>query len=245
MTEQEWCNSASPDLLLNWLADSDRNRRKFLLFIGANCRLVAELLGEKHHALLEAWDCVADGILLFDECWKMFIASGQIEPMGALEAAAGKVLNSALGHLLANSFPGQFERSRLRGPTEHPPSLAALDWHDIRHAATLSLRAWSVLHPSSSEKQILAERKAQCDLLRELCGNPFRPVRLESEWLSWRDRTPVKVARSIYEERRFRDLPVLADALEEAGCQQEELLRHCRQGGEHVRGCWAVDTILG
>ena len=53
------------------------------------------------------------------------------------------------------------------------------------------------------------------------------------------------MARSIYEGRRFGDLPVLADALEEAGCHDEDILEHCRTGGEHVRGCWVVESLLG
>ena len=88
-------------------------------------------------------------------------------------------------------------------------------------------------------------RQEAARLLHEILGNPFRPVQVDPAWLAWRDGAAVKVAKSIYEERKFRDLPVLADALEEAGCGQEELLGHCRQVGGHVRGCWAVDLILG
>ena len=52
------------------------------------------------------------------------------------------------------------------------------------------------------------------------------------------------LAQSIYDDRRFADLPNLADALEELGCTNHEIARHCRQQGEHVRGCWAVDLLL-
>jgi hypothetical protein len=54
----------------------------------------------------------------------------------------------------------------------------------------------------------------------------------------------VKPARCIYSERRFADLPGLADALEEAGCTNEDVLAHCRQPGEHARGCWVLDLML-
>ena len=53
------------------------------------------------------------------------------------------------------------------------------------------------------------------------------------------------IAQAIYEEGRFSDMPVLADALEEAGCDDAELLSHCREPGEHVRGCWVIDLLLG
>jgi hypothetical protein len=74
--------------------------------------------------------------------------------------------------------------------------------------------------------------------------NPFRPVVLDPVWITCNGGTVVKVAQAIYDERRFHDLPVLADALEEAGCHNAEILGHLRGGGEHVRGCWAVDLLL-
>ncbi|HWG44995.1 MAG TPA: hypothetical protein VN688_19655 [Gemmataceae bacterium] len=90
-----------------------------------------------------------------------------------------------------------------------------------------------------------AEYRVQCELVRELFGNPFRPEILNPAWLRWHDRCVVKMAQAIYEDRRFDELPILADALEEAGCDNDEILWHCREPGEHARGCWLVDAILG
>jgi hypothetical protein len=92
----------------------------------------------------------------------------------------------------------------------------------------------------SDEAAFRAERAAQCALLRCLFGNPFRPVAFGP---AWRTPTTTAIARSIYEERRFGELPVLTDALE-AGCTDAEVLGHCRSGGEHAKGCWVVDLIL-
>jgi hypothetical protein len=80
------------------------------------------------------------------------------------------------------------------------------------------------------------------DLLREVLGNPLRPPAADPAWL-----TPVvlAVAGAAYEERRFADLPVLGDALEDAGCDHADLLGHLRGPGPHVRGCWALDLLLG
>ena len=64
-------------------------------------------------------------------------------------------------------------------------------------------------------------------------------------WLRWNDATVVRLAQRIYYERRFADLPILADALEEAGCTNADILDHCRRPGPHVRGCWVVDLVLG
>jgi hypothetical protein len=84
-----------------------------------------------------------------------------------------------------------------------------------------------------------------CGLLREIFVNPFRPVAVDPSWLRWHDGTVAKVATTIYEERAFDRLPVLADALEEAGCRNADILNHCRQPGPHVRGCWVVDLLTG
>ncbi len=83
-------------------------------------------------------------------------------------------------------------------------------------------------------------------LLRDIAGNLFRPQPvIDSSWLSWNDRIIPKLAQAIYDDRAFDRLPILADALEEAGCTNADILNHCRQPGEHVRGCWVVDLLLG
>ena len=65
-------------------------------------------------------------------------------------------------------------------------------------------------------------------------------------WLAWNDGTVVKLAQAIYDDRAFDRLPILADALEDAGCQDADILGHCRQqGAVHVRGCWVVDLLTG
>ena len=87
-----------------------------------------------------------------------------------------------------------------------------------------------------------AERAAHLELVRCVFGDTLRPVAFDPAW-----RTPaaVALARTAYEERRFQELPLLADALEEAGCTDEAILEHCCNPGPHIRGCWAVDLVLG
>jgi hypothetical protein len=81
-----------------------------------------------------------------------------------------------------------------------------------------------------------------CSLLRDIFGNPFRPMTFSPEW---RTRTVVTLARAAYESRDFSLMPILADALQDAGCDSEDVLNHCRAPGPHVRGCWVVDLVLG
>jgi hypothetical protein len=89
------------------------------------------------------------------------------------------------------------------------------------------------------------EWKRQAALLRDIFGNPFRPLAINPAWLAWNDGTVPRIAQAIYDERAFDRMPVLADALEDAGCTEPYILDHCRQPGEHVRGCWVVDLLLG
>ena len=84
----------------------------------------------------------------------------------------------------------------------------------------------------------------RADLVRDVFGNPFRPVAVDPAWVAWNDGTVARLARAVYDERAFDRLPVLADALEEAGCTDPEILTHCRTPGTHVRGCWLLDLLL-
>ncbi|HEY1192447.1 MAG TPA: hypothetical protein VGE74_32790 [Gemmata sp.] len=87
-----------------------------------------------------------------------------------------------------------------------------------------------------------AEELAQTELLRDIFGNPFRPVTFLPEW---RTGTAVALALQVYESRDFSAMPILADALQDAGCDSADILDHCRGPGPHVRGCWVVDLVLG
>jgi hypothetical protein len=84
---------------------------------------------------------------------------------------------------------------------------------------------------------------AKAALFRDVFA--FRPARIDSRWLAWNGGTVLKMARTVYDMRRFEDVPILADALEEAGCDAPDILSHCRGPGPHVRGCWVLDLLLG
>ena len=85
--------------------------------------------------------------------------------------------------------------------------------------------------------------KTMVALLRDIFGNPFRPVALAPSWLTT---DVLALARGVYDERAFDRMPILADALQDAGYTNDDLLTHCRDTSlAHVRGCWAVDLVLG
>jgi hypothetical protein len=102
--------------------------------------------------------------------------------------------------------------------------------------------ALAVEHSEIAEQTACAsERAAQAALLRDIFGNPFRPVSLSPEW---RTDTAVTLAQQMYESRDFSAMPILADVLQDAGCDSADTLAHCRGLGPHVRGCWVVDLVL-
>jgi len=90
---------------------------------------------------------------------------------------------------------------------------------------------------------MLLDRATLVAFLRDIFGNPFRPVAFSPEW---RTDTAIALARQMYEAREFGAMPILADALQDTGCDNDEILSHCRDASlTHVRGCWVVDLVLG
>jgi hypothetical protein len=90
--------------------------------------------------------------------------------------------------------------------------------------------------------EFFEELAAQADLLRDIVGNPFHEVAFDPVWLT---SDVLALARGIYEDRAFDRMSILADALQDAGCDSDDILIHCREPREHVRGCWVVDLVLG
>jgi len=112
--------------------------------------------------------------------------------------------------------------------------------------ALLASHAWDQSGVSASYIPSLEPASKQCSHLRDLFGPlPFRPISLQRAILHWKDATIPKIVKAIYDDRTFDRLPALADALDQAGCTNTDILAHCRQAGEHVRGCWVLDLILG
>ena len=106
--------------------------------------------------------------------------------------------------------------------------------------------AWGCAMAATARRRIQApeaeaEARTEAILIRDIFGNPFRPVTPDP---AWHTATAVALAKGIYQERGFDRMPILADALEDAGCTSQEILGHCRGPGPHVRGCWVVDLLM-
>src|SRR5262249_43826303 len=120
---------------------------------------------------------------------------------------------------------------------DNAPPEAAL-WASVNANYALSDFA---RRPEADEVAGSTESRVQAPFLRCLFGNPFRPAAVDSSWLP---STVLTLADGIYTDHAFDGMPILADALQDAGCESADILAHCRSDGPHVRGCWVVDLLL-
>jgi hypothetical protein len=154
------------------------------------------------------------------------------------------------GHEDKTSLAAAYERASYRNFHTHPDlvqwrtqratQMAAQTCHPKPFDAALMVTVYPLDNAQAAE-QIKAERDV-CDLLRCVFGNPFQKPAFNKKW---RTETVVVLAAGIYEDRAFDRLPILADALEEAGCDDPAMLSHLRGDGPHCRGCWVLDLALG
>ena len=98
---------------------------------------------------------------------------------------------------------------------------------------------------ASTQASCRDEQAAQVSILRDMFAPPAQLSLIQVSWLAWNDAFIPKLAQSVYENGGSEDMPILGDALEEAGCTDSTILEHFRGRGPHVRGCWALDLILG
>jgi hypothetical protein len=258
MTEQEWLACTDPGKMLCVFRGRLRNgyNRKIRLFACACCRLIWEhLVDERSRNAVEVAERHADGKATDDELKIASTAAmhahqevfDRIGKTGACMEWAAEYAADAIPFHGARNVSWMAATPRWLEIRTKRPS----DWDEIREVPctiskqsgplSLVLGKWKVITLTETEATG-AEKPVQIVLLHDIFGNPFQPVTINPKWL-----TPnvVAVAQTIYEQRRFQDIPILADALEEAGCTNAEVLGHCRSEGPHVRGCWVVDLILG
>jgi hypothetical protein len=218
VTEAEWRSSTDPVAMLEHVRGRASDR-KLRLFAVACCRRIWHLLSDKRsRKAVVISEQYADGLVTEAELRKAGHAAWQ----AACKSSTGKA---------------------VRGE----PDLRHWAWEAVRTAQydNLRLRNCVLGVITAVVEAVNDERRFDPSLvLRELFGNPFRPVGVESVWLAWNDGTVVRIAQAIYDDRAFAELPILGDALEDAGCTDRALLDHCRAGGEHYRGCWVVDLLL-
>jgi hypothetical protein len=271
MTEAEWLSSTDPIEMIEFLRGNptsedtvnwwnnrwqidepcEGNDRKFRLFSCACCRRVWNRIPEA---------CNRDGVIAVEDfidrkasgsaLQASLVASSSVEYTedGTKRSEPGYWIVKYLGRgfykmtaaasaLLVSSqviFMADDEYGRMSGSEFHGCYYTAAGYF-------MKPFRWPLPIPATVE----IERMTHADILRCAFGNPFRlPVSLDLSILHWNDGLIGKLTETIYQERAFDRLPVLADALEDAGCLDADLMNHCRKPGLHDRGCWALDSIL-
>jgi len=137
-------------------------------------------------------------------------------------------------------------------PVESAVVLATAAWQSregvmLNDASIRGVAYWAWIvseleSPGVADRSQEQAKALHLRLFHDIFPNPFRPVAIDQAWLT---PTVLLLAAGIYADRAHDRLPILADALQEAGCEHSDLLAHCHSDGQHVRGCWAVDLLLG
>jgi hypothetical protein len=227
MTEEEWLNELSHSQgMLGYLrttsnvARTKAGKRKLRLFACGCCRIIWEHF---HDSRLRDVVDVAERF-----------AEGR-----ATKEELSTAFNSVLGLTMGAYLP---DTPEVRSRTVAHMALSTTTVRAIGAAFDMTALPLPLAGYRGGE---VGGNASLCKLLRCVFGNPFRPGDVNPSWLTWNEGTVVHLAQAIYYERAFDRLPILADALEDVGCDNADILRHCREPGEHVRGCWVVDLLLG
>jgi hypothetical protein len=268
VTEAGWLAAEDPREMLEFIG-SRASDRKLRLLACACCRRVWHLANAPGRVAVETAERFADGQATGEEL-EVARRKATIDDRAELTRLRGTAADArenspdwngeespaSVAHMLVRDA-ADFTASR---PTfSH---LGQVVLYDGRRAPARIADAVAVLQTNSTDEGLAQaehdttrasgvvglyalsaeERLAQVKLLHDIFGNPFGTVILDSGWLA---STVTALARQIYDTRDFTATPLLADALEDGGCTDAELLGHLRGPGPHVRGCWAVDLVLG
>jgi hypothetical protein len=234
MTEEEWLANSESGSMLSFLQ-------------GEIIRLVDDLpTQEARDQILAFLQCPSTRKLRLFACWccrRIWNELIDVRSRSAVELTERFVDGLATQEeLSAANLSAITARNVIRG--NHIRRIAAnaacsASVFEITEAASES----AVVVNSLEDIPVFEDARVEhAHLLRCIFGNPFRPVALDPEW---HNSTVVQLAQGIYADRAFDRLPILADALQDAGCDHPDVLTHCRSTGPHARGCWVVDLILG
>ena len=221
MDETDWLTCADPTPMLRFLQERGISERKSRLLACACCRRIWDLLTDpRSRSAVEVAERFADDEASRRELWTAKRDAVSVRGMAA--NAAYWAASAKPSSPLLNAFDAAGDAFARQVTGEATRDAAAI---------------WDAAQGQS--------QRFQASLIREVMGDPFRDYPLAPRWLAWEGGTVVHLARGIYHDRAFDRMPILGDALDEAGCTYDAVLGHCRSGDEHVRGCWVLDLVLG
>jgi hypothetical protein len=227
VTEAEWLASGDSDPMLHAL---EARGRKIRLYALACCRRIWDRLDDATRSLVLAAEQYSDGggsgsdllnaSRLLQEQGPPYPSPGWHAVRAVIDAACPRSLEPHGEYSIRQALEVGRDVARSLLPPES--TRRSIDYWEVRE--------WKV------------EAAGQAALVRDIFGNPFCPVAFSP---AWRTDTAVTIAQQMYESRDFAAMPILADALQDAGCDSDDVLNHCRGEEPHVRGCWVVDLVLG
>jgi hypothetical protein len=273
MTESDWLECTNPHRMLDFLtsahvrrrwfpwfrsrAECDLSRKKFL-FALACCRRLDEMLIDvrsrqaldiarryvDHEASKKAWRVAT----LAASCAAIDASSPHIGVAGWRAAAQARAAEAVAGALCepgpANTAAARAReavKARARGlPSGATPTSSSSSSSQVIIAASTTATAPKVPPPENIAWE--TEAKVQCDVVRDVFGDPFRAVKIDAP--AAKLAPALAIARRIYQEERFADMPCIAAALAAAGIEEAAIASHCQRTEGHVRGCWVIDLLL-
>jgi hypothetical protein len=212
---------------------------------------------DPHRLLDEATRCVSHRKLILFACscarraWDLVQDAGDLGALDALEGIAepgggepGPWVRAIVSVTRALAGAARrFAETPVVRYDPHPVFATAVS--DVAVASRIARCASRVRTGRPLKALRREERRVQRILLRDVAGNPFRTPRLDDGWRKGNEGMAEKLAAGAYESRSFGNMRILADALEEAGFTDQDILGHLRKHGPHTRGCWVVDLVLG
>jgi hypothetical protein len=230
LIEQEWLACADPRPMLEFLRGKASDR-KLRLFAVACCRRIWHwMIDKRSRRAVELAEQFADGLVSLKHLNEA--ASAAVEATWTLQDA------------MDSPRPAKWTSEKLAAAMAAEMA-AATETNGMVWGTSDGYGSWEEVQGLLQDEDSAMASDDQGSvgtILRDILDNPFRPAIFNPACLT---PTVVSLATSIYEERAFDRMPILADALEDAGCDNADILNHCRQPGDHVRGCWAVDLLLG
>jgi hypothetical protein len=231
MTESEWLECTDPTPMLEFLR-TRFNDRKARLFGCGFLRSIWQQLDDKEGSRQAV--CVSEEFADGKATRKELRIAGKVA-----EATAEAWSDPALEEPAWQAVDTTSENAWAFFERVHYETTEEFSEPDI-----VNPRTWKLI-----KERVAIRHALYIHVLRDLFGNPFRPVAIEFAWLT---PTVTSLATAAYEERSLPSgelettrLAILADALEEGGCDNTDILTHLRGPGPHVRGCWAVDLLTG
>jgi hypothetical protein len=233
-TEADWLACTDPTPMLDYLDAHDllTDRKQRLHDCSCVRRIWHLLLDERGRRAVKTAERYADCMVTLEE-----LRAAQGVALAAADAQAALYLPGTPNSytVLAAAAGAAWEFRSGADPLGH--AAGAISWEGLTGNGPPEQRL--------AKAKFAEERTNQAALVRDIFGNPFSPITIDPGIFTWDTGIIPRIAQTIYDDRAFDRLPILADALTEAGCTNADILAHCRSEGPHVRGCWVVDLLLG